>query len=76
MPPDKAKAPAEGVKTHGRGEWKNDCTDQFSERHAKPKNGNGWYQDRGRYLLRSGPNGSTVFDTWVWFGEPLPRRCA
>jgi hypothetical protein len=59
----------------GSGEEKTDIsTNEFSERRAKRKKGNVWTEERGRYLFRSGANGSTVFDTWVWFGEPLRRR--
>jgi hypothetical protein len=27
-----------------------------------------------RYLVREGPTGTTVLDTWKLIGEPLPKR--
>jgi hypothetical protein len=73
---DNAKAPAEVRQDQGRGkEAQKRCTDQFSQRRAKRKNGNVWYKT-GRFLWKHAPWDSTCFDTWVWFGEPLPRRCS
>ena len=72
---DNAKAPAAVRQDQGRGKKaQTRCTDQFSERRAKRKNGNVWYEEGGCFLWKYGPSGSTCFDTWVWFGEPLPRR--
>ena len=69
------KAPAEVRQDQGRGEWEiKNGTDQFSERRAKRKNGNVWREEGGRFLWKHGTSGSTCFDTWIWFGEPLPRR--
>ena len=48
------------------------CTDEPTARKPKRKLKNTWYK-QSRFLLRYGPNGSTVFDV---FGEPLPRRRA
>ena len=47
-----------------------------SRRHNDNLGGFNVWLERGRYLFRSGPNGSTVFDTWKWTGEPLQRRRA
>jgi hypothetical protein len=44
------------------------------ERRPKRKGGDVWYEERGRYLFRYGPNGITIFNNWTWTGEPLPRR--
>jgi hypothetical protein len=52
------------------------CTDEFSIRRQKRKIGNFWSEGGGRHRYSYGPHGITVFDTWVWTGEPLPRRRA
>ena len=73
---DKAKAPAEFLQVHGRGSRGDAiaCTEDSSNRAAKRKLKNVWYEDGGRYLYRYGANGSTVFDVWKLIGEPLRRR--
>jgi hypothetical protein len=68
---DRAKAPAEVLQDQGRGGTKCVCTDDPTSRKQKRKLGSVWRE--GRYLYRSGPNGSAVFDTWTWTGEPLLR---
>jgi hypothetical protein len=60
----------------GPGEIQRFSTDDLTARRAKRKLKNTWYENGGRYLFRSGACGSTVFDTWRWFGEPLERRRA
>ncbi len=47
---------------------------ESTARRAKRKAGSFWYEEGGRYLYRSGANGSTVFDVWKLIGAPLPRR--
>jgi hypothetical protein len=42
-------------------------------KNPRRRNGDVWYEERGRYLFRYGPNG-TIFNNWTWTGEPLPRR--
>ena len=49
------------------------CTHDTTSRKPKRKLGSVWLE-KGRYLHRVGANGSTIFDTWKWIGEPLPRR--
>ena len=68
------KAPAEVLQDQGRGSGDHVCTDECSNRAAKRKLKNVWYEDGGRYLYRYGANGSTVFDVWKLIGEPLRRR--
>ena len=70
----KIVAPAEVLQDQGRGGEVNVCTDDSSNRAAKRKLKNTWYEDGGRYLYRYGANGSTVFDVWKLIGEPLRRR--
>jgi hypothetical protein len=65
------KTPAEAGHGQGRGAVIS-STNELTARRAKRKLGNVWRE--GRYLSRSGNNGSTVFDVWKWIGEPLPRR--
>ena len=74
--PDKANAPAEVLQDQGRGAQEDveACTDEASNRAAKRKLKNFWFEGGGRFLFSYGPNGPTVFDLWKWFGEPLPRR--
>ena len=67
----KAKAPAEVLQDQGRGEKASLDTDEATARRAKRKLGNVWLE-RGRYLFKSGPNGSPIFDTWKRIG--LPKR--
>jgi len=69
-----AKAPAEVLEDQGRG-GDDDvaCTNESTARKQKRKLGSVWLE-KGRYLHRVGANGSTVFDTWKWIGEPLQRR--
>lgn len=38
--------------------------------------GDFWVEEGGRYICCYGPNGLTVFNSWTWAGEPLPRRRA
>jgi hypothetical protein len=73
---DKVNAPAEVLADQGRGDWRiNEFRNhRFIERRAKCKNGEAWYENRGRYSWKYGPNCSTCFDTWVRFGVPLPGR--
>ena len=71
----KTVAPAEVLADQGRGGRDVASTDELTSRKPKRKLGNVWLEE-GRYLFRNGPNGSTVFDTWKWTGEPLPRRGA
>jgi hypothetical protein len=52
------------------------ATPRKEEGRPKRKNGTFWYEDGGRYLCRYGPTGITIFDSWNWTGEPLPRRRA
>ena len=74
--PDKAKAPADVLADQGRGRKdRSMSTDGATARSPKRKLGNVWLE-KGRYLYRVGANGSTVFDTWKWIGEPLTRRGA
>jgi hypothetical protein len=69
MPPN-VKAPAEVLADQDEGrENRNTSPDQSIQRRSKRKAGNSWSEDRGRYLYRYGPNGYTVFDTWIWFGD-------
>jgi hypothetical protein len=69
-------APAEVLQDQGRGEQESSLDNSEStSRNQKRKLGNVWLED-ARYLYRSGPTGSTVFDTWKWTGEPLKRRRA
>ena len=70
--PDKASAPAEVLQDQGRGGDETYETSKSTSRRPKRKLGNVWSE--GRYLYRSGPNGSTVVDTWKWTGEPPLRR--
>ena len=70
---DKAKAPTAMARGRGLGDEHDACADNSTSRRPKRNLGNVWLE-QGRYLFRSGPNGSTVFDTWKWIGEPLPRR--
>ena len=74
---DKAKAPAEVLQDQGRGSRgdANACTNESTSPKLKRKLGSVWLE-KGRYLHRVGANGSTIFDTWKWIGEPLPRRGA
>ena len=71
-----SKTPAEVLQDQGRGSGDHTkaCTDDPSNRAAKRKLKNVWYEDGGRYLYRYGANGSTVFDIWKLIGEPLRRR--
>jgi hypothetical protein len=57
----------------GPGEIETLSNDDLTARKPKRKFGNVWLEG-GRNLFRSGANGSTVFDTWKWFGAPLRRR--
>ena len=72
-----AKAPAEVLQDQGRGSRgdANACTNESTSRKPKRKLGSVWLE-KGRYLHRVGANGSTIFDTWKWIGEPVPRRGA
>lgn len=71
----KAVAPAEVLQDQGRGgDDEVAYADESSNRAAKRKLKNVWYEDGGRYLYRYGANGSTVFDVWKLIGEPLPKR--
>ena len=51
-------------------------TPETQKRYAflKTKRVGSYCYDGARYLYRNGPQGVTVFDTWVWFGQPLPKR--
>ena len=70
-----SKTPTSDRAGRGRGSGDaNACTDESTNRAAKRKLQNVWYEDGGRYLYRYGANGSTVFDVWKLIGEPLPRR--
>jgi hypothetical protein len=72
---DKAKAPAKVMQDLGEGgKIASLSTDDLTARRAKRKLKNTWYENRGRYLFRSGANGSTIYDTWKWLGGPLRRR--
>jgi hypothetical protein len=57
----------------GPGDLQRFSTVDITARKPKRKFGNVWLEG-GRYLFRSGANGSTVFDTWKWFGAPAPKR--
>ena len=70
----KIVAPTEVLQDQGRGESSKVSTEESTSRKPKRKLGNVWVE-AGRYLYRSGPNGSTVY-TWKWTGEPLQRRHA
>ena len=69
-------APAEVLQDQGRGakEDVEACTDESSNRAAKGKLKNVWVEDGGCSLYRYGPTATTIFDTWVLIGEPLPTR--
>ncbi len=72
----KTKAPAEVLQDQGRGgDDCVSCTDESTSRKPKRKLRSVWLE-KGRYLHRVGANGSTIFDTWKWIGEPVPRRGA
>ena len=72
---DKTKAPAEVLQDQGRGSRgdANACRLEFTSRKLKRKPASVWLEECC-YLYRLGANGSTVFDTWQWIGEPLQRR--
>ena len=73
VPPKNEEAPA-AVGSSGEGGYEA-CTNDATSQKSKPKLGNLWFEG-SRYLFRSRPNGSTVFDTWKWTGEPpLQRTC-
>ena len=75
MEAEKVKAPAEVRPDQGEGGNKVEFgNDDFTSRKPKRKLGNVWYEDGGRYLFRSGANGTTVFDVWKLIGAPLLRR--
>ena len=66
------KAPAEVLQDQGRGGAYRRDNDESTARKQKRQLKNVWYEE-GRFLFCYSPNGSTVFDTWKWFGEPLHR---
>ena len=75
MTDSKRKPPPRSLQDQGEGlKDRSLSNDESSNRAAKRKPKNVWYEDGGRYLYRYGANGSTVFDVWKLIGEPLPRR--
>ena len=71
----KTSAPAEVLQDLGRSAQSRFVDFEFTSRKSKRKLGNVWLES-DRYLFRSGPNGSTGFDTLKWTCEPLQRRRA
>ena len=70
MPPDNVKAAAQVLPDPSSSSSQSLSTDEPTSQEPKRKPGSVWRE--GRYLYRSGPNGSTVFDAWRWTGEPVP----
>jgi hypothetical protein len=68
---EKAKAPAAAINSDEGGDRNDIGNDEATARKSKRKLGNVCEE---RHLGRNRSNGSTIFDTWVWTGEPLQRR--